>query len=66
MHERLGGAARSREAEEQTRGVQVLIEVGPVDAVAGAGDAPVGALLRSCVEETRLPDQGDGDLATVP
>ena len=55
----------SRGAAEEAFGGEVFVEVGPMDAVAGAGDLPVGSLGGRGVEESGVPGQGDGDAAAV-
>src|SRR5688572_12216943 len=44
-----------RSATQQTFGVQVFIDVRPVDAIASPGNLPVVALFPSRVEEARIP-----------
>jgi len=56
---------RRRGAREETFGAQIFVDLRPVDAEARTRDLPVAALLRSRREQTRIPDEGHGNRATI-
>ena len=44
---------------------EILIEVGPADAVAAADQRPASTLPRRAVQESRIPREGSPDSATI-
>jgi hypothetical protein len=59
------GAPRGRRPAEQAFRAQVLVNLGPMNAEATAGGAPVGALGRGGGEKARIPDKRHGDGTAV-
>ena len=54
-----------RSAAQQTFRAQVFVNVGPMDAVAGAGDLPARQLLGRGIGKTRIPRERHGYGAPV-
>jgi hypothetical protein len=50
---------------QQAFGTQVFIEIGPMEAVAAAGDFPPVTLLWGSVQEPRIPSQRNNDGSAV-
>jgi hypothetical protein len=52
-------------AAEQTFGAEVFVQIGPVDAIPGAGDSPFLALLFGGVQQLWIPGKRHGDSAPI-
>src|ERR1700676_727720 len=57
--------SRRGRASQQSFGAQILVDVGPMDSVAAAGNFPVLALRGCGVEQPWIPDERHGDDAAV-
>ena len=60
----LGGPGSGR-SPQQTFGADVFVDVGPMDAIAAAGNLPVAALLGGGMEQPGIPRKRDRDGAAV-
>ena len=56
---------RGAYSSEETLNAQVLVDVGPVDALAVTEKLPVRALRRGGLRQTWEPHERDGDCAAV-
>jgi hypothetical protein len=54
-----------RRPTQESFSAQIFIEIGPVDAITGAADLPIPALLRGSIEKPRVPSQGNDDCPPI-
>src|SRR5436309_3382533 len=59
------GLPRSRCTAQEAFRTQVLVHVGPVDAISTARDRPLGSLRRGGMEQPRIPGERDCDRTAV-
>jgi hypothetical protein len=52
-------------AKQQSFDADILIEVGPVDSIAGAADLKISAFRGRAICETRIPPDWNGDSPAV-